>query len=66
MLKAPIWSICLRHGLSFSQQEALYIVGHSLRKLYGEVLEEDLPDHLWSAVEKLQAREREALHSSER
>jgi hypothetical protein len=58
MLKGPVWSIGPQVGLSFSQKQVLHILGHSLRKLYGEVIEEDLPERLRSAVETLEARTR--------
>jgi hypothetical protein len=40
-------------GLSFTEREVTFIIGHSLRKLYEDILGEGVPANLKSVIEKL-------------
>jgi hypothetical protein len=42
--------------LSFTEREVTFIIGHSLRKLYEDILAEDVPVNLKSVIEKLDQR----------
>jgi hypothetical protein len=42
--------------LNFSQEQAVFVLGHSLRSLYGDVLAADMPEHLKTLVLKLEEK----------
>jgi hypothetical protein len=42
--------------LSFMEREVTFIIGHSLRRLYEDVLGEGVPANLKSVIEKLDQR----------
>jgi hypothetical protein len=43
-------------SLNFSQEQVTFILGHSLRSLYTDVLAGELPDRLKALVEQLENR----------
>jgi hypothetical protein len=43
----------LQRGLSFCERQAVFVVGHSLRSLYEDILKEEMPEDLKVIVEKL-------------
>jgi hypothetical protein len=53
VVEEPPRSAYLQRGLSFCEREAVFIVGHSLRSLYEDILKEDVPSNLKSIIEKL-------------
>jgi Anti-sigma factor NepR len=43
-------------SLNFSQEQVVFVIGHSLRSLYDDVLADDVPDHLKALVHKLEEK----------
>jgi hypothetical protein len=50
------WSREIPSSLSFSQEQAAFVLGHSLRSLYDDVLAADMPEHLKALVLKLEEK----------
>jgi hypothetical protein len=44
------WSRDLPSSLNLSQEQVVFVVGHSLRSLYDDVLADDMPEHLKALV----------------
>jgi hypothetical protein len=43
-------------SLTFSQEQVVFFIGHSLRSLYDDVLAADMPEHLKALVLKLEEK----------
>jgi hypothetical protein len=50
------WPRDIPNTLNFSQEQVVFVLGHSLRGLYEDVLEADLPEHLKTLVLKLEEK----------
>jgi hypothetical protein len=50
------WSVGLNTRTSLQQAEILTVLGRGLQKLYGDVVEEGVPEHLAPFVEQLDDR----------
>ena len=50
------WSVGLNTRTSLQQAEILTVLGRGLQKLYGDVVEEGVPEHLAKYVERLETR----------
>jgi hypothetical protein len=50
------WAKQMPDSLNFSQEQVTFILGHSLRSLYNDVLAAELPDRLKALVEQLENR----------
>ncbi|MFC1455522.1 NepR family anti-sigma factor [Microvirga arabica] len=48
------WAKPIPNSLNFSQEQVTFILGHSLRSLYSDVLADELPDRLKALVEQLE------------
>ncbi|MBO1909124.1 hypothetical protein KHP60_22070 [Microvirga sp. 3-52] len=48
------WSRDIPNTLNFSQEQVVFVIGHSLRSLYDDVLAADMPEHLKALVLKLE------------
>lgn len=46
-------------GLTFSQAEVNFILGHSLRSLYEDLLNVPIPEHLKKLSDQLEERDRD-------
>ncbi len=46
----------IANSLSFSQEQVNFILGHSLRSIYQDVLDAPVPDHLKALVARLEER----------
>lgn len=46
-------------GLTFSQAEVNFILGHSLRSLYEDLLNVPVPEHLKMLLDQLEERDRD-------
>ena len=44
----------------------LDVIGHSLKKVYGEPNADTMPEYLRELVARLESAERDAMHASER
>jgi hypothetical protein len=44
------WSRDIPNTLNFSQEQVVFVIGHSLRSLYDDVLAADMPEHLKALV----------------
>jgi hypothetical protein len=44
----------LPNSLNFDQEQVVFVLGHSLRGLYDDVFQADLPEHLKSLVRRLE------------
>jgi hypothetical protein len=55
-ITAGDWSVGLNTGTSLQQAEILTMLGRGLQKLYGDVVEEGVPEHLVPLVERLGSR----------
>lgn len=53
------WAKQVPDSLNFSQEQVTFILGHSLRSLYQDLLASELPDRLQALVEQL-----EKMHAS--
>jgi hypothetical protein len=51
---------------SFQERGVLNLLGHNLKKVYGDPERDALPEHLRDLVGRLERAEREALHATER
>ena len=47
------WARQIPDSLNFSQEQVTFILGHSLRSQYDELLAADLPDRLKALVQEL-------------
>jgi Anti-sigma factor NepR len=45
------------NSLNFSQEQVTFILGHSLRSLYNDVVTADLPDRLKALVQELENKQ---------
>jgi hypothetical protein len=43
-------------SLNFSQEQVVFLIGHSLKSLYDDVLSADMPEHLNALVLKLEEK----------
>jgi hypothetical protein len=43
----------LERGLSYCEREVVFVVGHSLRKLYEDTIKEEIPEDLKVILRKL-------------
>ena len=50
------WSREIPSSLNFSQEQVAFVLGHSLRSLYDDVLADDMPEHLKALVHKLEEK----------
>ena len=48
------WSREIPSTLNFTQEQMVFVIGHSLRSLYDDVLADDMPAHLKALVLKLE------------
>jgi hypothetical protein len=48
------WSREIPSSLNFSQEQVVFVIGHSLRGLYDDVIAADMPEHLKVLVLKLE------------
>ena len=53
------WSVGINTGTSLQQAEILTVLGRGLQKLYDDVVEEGVPEHLAQYVEKLDREPRD-------
>ncbi len=64
-MNEPIWSHWAQSH-SFQERGVLDLIGHSLKKVYGEPEQNPLPDTLRHLVDRLEQAERSTLRSSDR
>jgi hypothetical protein len=50
------WSRDIPSTLNFTQEQVVFVLGHSLRSLYDDVLADDMPEHLKTLVLKLEEK----------
>lgn len=50
------WSRDIPNRLNFSQEQVVFIIGHSLRSLYDDVLAADMPEPLKALVLQLEEK----------
>jgi hypothetical protein len=50
------WSREIPSSLTFSQEQVVFFIGHSLRSLYDDVIAGDMPEHLKALVHKLEEK----------
>jgi hypothetical protein len=50
------WSRDIPSSLNFSQEQVVFVIGHSLRSLYDDVHADDMPEHLKALVHKLEEK----------
>lgn len=50
------WSRDISNTLNFSQEQVVFVLGHSLRGLYEDVFEADMPEHLKALALKLEEK----------
>jgi hypothetical protein len=50
------WAKRIPDSLNFSQEQATFILGHSLRSQYQDLLTAELPDRLQALVEQLEKK----------
>jgi hypothetical protein len=50
------WSREIPSSLNFSQEQVVFVIGHSLRSLYDDVHADDMPEHLKALVHKLEEK----------
>ena len=50
------WSREIPSSLNFSSEQVAFVLGHSLRSLYDDVLAADMPEHLKALVLKLEEK----------
>jgi hypothetical protein len=53
----PQWAKQIPDSLNFSQEQVTFILGHSLRSLYNDVLATELPDRLRALVQELENKQ---------
>jgi hypothetical protein len=51
------WSVGINSPTSLQHAQVLTVLGRGLQKLYGDVVEEGVPEHLAQYVEKLENRD---------
>ena len=51
------WANRIPTSLNFSQEQVTFILGHSLRSLYEDVVTADLPDRLKALVQELENKQ---------
>jgi hypothetical protein len=51
------WSVGINSGTSLQQAEVLSLLGRGLQKLYEDVVEEGVPDHLAPLLERLEEKD---------
>ena len=51
------WAKQIPDSLNFSQEQVTFILGHSLRSQYDELLTADLPDRLKALVHELENKQ---------
>jgi hypothetical protein len=51
------WARQIPDSLNFSQEQVSFILGHSLRSQYDEILAADLPDRLKALVQELENKQ---------
>ena len=51
------WAKQIPNSLNFSQEQVTFILGHSLRSQYDELLAVDLPDRLKALVQELENKQ---------
>ena len=51
------WARQIPDSLNFSQEQVTFILGHSLRSQYEELLTADLPDRLKVLVQELESKQ---------
>lgn len=51
------WANRIPNSLNFSQEQVTFILGHSLRSLYDDVVTADLPDRLKALVQELENKQ---------
>jgi hypothetical protein len=51
------WAMQMPDRLNFSQEQVTFILGHSLRSLYDDILAAELPDRLKALVEQLENKQ---------
>ncbi|WP_262030752.1 NepR family anti-sigma factor [Microvirga sp. Mcv34] len=51
-----VWSRDLPSSLNFSQEQVVFVIGHSLKSLYDDVIAADMPEHLKALVLKLEEK----------
>jgi hypothetical protein len=56
---------CLLDSLTFQQQQVSFILGHSLRSLYEDVLNAPIPDNLQALAAQLDPGTRVEAHSQD-
>ena len=54
------WAKTIPNSLNFSQEQVTFILGHSLRSQYDELLTADLPDRLKALVQELENKQTQA------
>ena len=52
------WSVGINSPSSLQQTEVLAVLGRGLQKLYGDLVEEGIPEHLAPFVEQLEGQQR--------
>ncbi|MFC1456475.1 NepR family anti-sigma factor [Microvirga arabica] len=52
------WANRIPNSLNFSQEQVTFILGHSLRSLYDDVVTADLPDRLKALVQELENKQK--------
>jgi hypothetical protein len=60
-----IWSPGAR-SRTFQERSVLDVLGHNLRKVYGEPKRDALPANLSELIARLERAERKAVHASDR
>ncbi|MBD2750641.1 hypothetical protein IC232_28735 [Microvirga sp. BT688] len=57
------WAKQIPNSLNFSQEQVTFILGHSLRSLYDDVVTADLPDRLQALVQELENKQTPASNA---
>ncbi|WP_201863075.1 NepR family anti-sigma factor [Microvirga soli] len=57
------WARQIPNSLNFSQEQVTFILGHSLRSLYDDVVTADLPDRLQALVQELENKQTPASNA---
>ncbi len=65
IVNEPIWSHWAQSH-SFQERGVLDVIGHGLKKVYGEPEEDPLPETLRHLVSELEQAERRSMRSSDR
>jgi hypothetical protein len=50
------WSRDIPSSLNFSQEQVVFVIGHSLRSLYDDVIADDMPERLKALVLQLEEK----------